>query len=98
LIPAVFFEDYAFLKKWMGEDAGRRGFRSIGGFVDLILVQVDATLIQGRITVLDHFLAVTAREVLQKIKVVCRKCAKRPPRRDDERPSPPVEPYPAHSR
>jgi hypothetical protein len=68
LIPAVFFEDYAFLKKWMSEDAGRRGFRSIGGFVDLIIVEVDATLVEGRINALDHFLAVTAREVLQKIK------------------------------
>jgi hypothetical protein len=68
LIPAVFFEDYAFLKKWMDEDTDRRGFRSIGSFIDLILVEVDATLIEGRITALDHFLAVTAREVLQKIK------------------------------
>lgn len=68
LLPAVFFEDYTFLKEWISGDADGRGFRSIGGFINIIVVDVDANDIQGRITALDHFLAVTAREVLQKIK------------------------------
>ena len=68
LMPAVFFEDYEFLQNWVSNDAEGRGFRSVGGFVELLLVDADATKTLGRITALDHFPAVTAREVLQKIK------------------------------
>jgi hypothetical protein len=68
LLPAVFFEEYTFLKDWVQEGSYSRGFRSLGGFVELLLVDADATSVTGQITTLDHFLAVTAREVLQKIK------------------------------
>jgi hypothetical protein len=68
LLPAVFFEEYAFLQDWMREESHSRGFRSLGAFVELLLVDADATCLGGQITTLDHFLAVTAREVLQKIK------------------------------
>jgi hypothetical protein len=68
LIPAVFFEEYAFLKEWTDKNSANRGFRSIGSFIELLLVDVDATSLGGQITALDHFLAVTSREVLQKIK------------------------------
>jgi hypothetical protein len=68
LLPAVFFEEYDFLKNWVREGAYSRGFRSLGAFVELLLVDADATDLLGQIETLDHFLAVTAREVLQKIK------------------------------
>jgi hypothetical protein len=68
LLPAVFFEEYEFLKAWVRNGSYSRGFRSLGAFVELLLVDTDATRIAGQIATLDHFLAVTAREVLQKIK------------------------------
>ncbi len=68
LLPAVFFEEYAFLRNWGREGSYSRGFRSLGAFVELLLVDTDATRLGGQIATLDHFLAVTAREVLQKIK------------------------------
>jgi hypothetical protein len=68
LLPAVFFEEYDFLKAWVRNGPYSRGFRSLGTFVELLLVDTDATGLAGQIATLDHFLAVTAREVLQKIK------------------------------
>jgi hypothetical protein len=62
LLPAVFFEHYGFLEEH-GMD-----FQSIGTLIDLLIVSQAKPTPISRVTVLEHFLAVTGREVLQRLK------------------------------
>ena len=62
LFPAVFFEHYGFLEDH-GDD-----FQSIGTLIDLLIVCPQPPTPISPVTVLEHFLAVTAREVLQRLK------------------------------
>ena len=62
LFPAVFFEHYSFLEQHGGD------FQSIGTLVDMLTVTRQTPEPISRVTVLEHFLAVTAREVLQRLK------------------------------
>jgi hypothetical protein len=67
LTPAVFFENEEQLKTRQPEDME---LRTAGGFVNLLLVDLPAGTpeTQRRIAALNHFLAVTSREALQKLK------------------------------
>jgi hypothetical protein len=67
LTPAVFFENEEQLKVRQPADLQQR---TAGGFVDLLLVDLPACMPekQRRIAALNHFLAVTSRESLQKLK------------------------------
>jgi hypothetical protein len=67
LTPAVFFENE---EQLMTRQPGDLELRTAGGFVDLLLVDLPAALCerQRRIAALNHFLAVTSRESLQKLK------------------------------
>jgi hypothetical protein len=67
LTPAVFFEDYDFLERWLSGAAKEQ--RTASEFIALIKVSTDATTdVVAQMTVIKHFLAVTSRESLQKLK------------------------------
>jgi hypothetical protein len=69
LSPAVFFERYGFMKEYLAQgDGAIKVFRTVGEFVDVILTDADGRQIPGQIDALRHFLAVTSRETLQKVK------------------------------
>jgi hypothetical protein len=66
LFPAVFFEHYGFLEDHLEDHPG--DFQSIGSLVNLLAVTRHDPAAISRLTLLEHFLAVTAREVLQRLK------------------------------
>jgi hypothetical protein len=69
LYPAVFFEDHSLIGRWLKDQRDRKstGFYTIGSFVSLIEV-VSTTKPPSHRAVLNHFLATTSREVLQRLK------------------------------
>lgn len=68
LAPAVFFENYETLARWLAtHDVSQSGFRDLGEIADLLMVEADANEREGQIATLAHFLARTARESLQKL-------------------------------
>jgi hypothetical protein len=74
LSPAVFFEQYRFVQKFL-EEVGQSQIatatsvlHTLGHVIDVITIETDARTETGKIATLHHFLTVTSREVLQKLK------------------------------
>jgi hypothetical protein len=69
LWPAVFFERYGFMTEWQGrKETAVTLLHTIGQIVNVLHVEANAETLAGQITTLRHFLAVTSRESLQRIK------------------------------
>jgi hypothetical protein len=69
LLPAVFFEHNDFVTQWNADPRGSTPvLRTIGQLIDALATTADASSLPGQIIVLRRFLAVTARESLQRLK------------------------------
>lgn len=77
LTPAIFFEQHDFMKQFLEHQdthAGRDGhratrvLRTVSDVVDILATNGDASGGAGRVLTLRHFLAVTSRESLQRLK------------------------------
>ncbi len=74
LSPAVFFEQYRFMKRYMEETehgtvaAATTVLHTLGHVIEALTIEADTRDDVGQITTLHHFLTVSSREVLQKLK------------------------------
>jgi hypothetical protein len=69
LSPAVFFERYEFMAEHLKKkETAVRIIQTLGDFVGIIATDADGRQIPGQVAALRHFLAVTSRETLQKVK------------------------------
>jgi hypothetical protein len=69
LWPAVFFERYDFMRKWLKQtETVVSILHTIADIIDILHVDRDAQEVDGQIAALRHFLAVTSRESLQRVK------------------------------
>jgi hypothetical protein len=69
LSPAVFFEQFQFMHNWTrGRGSATTPLLTIADVIQVLCLEADARTSTGKLAALHHFLAVTARESLQKLK------------------------------
>jgi hypothetical protein len=69
LLPLVYLERREWVKEYLKSVEGYEFLRSMERVIEAITTEADATTTLGKITVLHHFLTVTANTSLQKLRV-----------------------------